>query len=126
MFCHDVAHLLHVFSDVTVNNSISSLSSDLDLEVIFPEPKDLQVGIRDDLEVPSCVPDEYSLSQLQEHREGVLAVFLNASVHLEASVAMGTNLTFNFTFEDTGEVMTQICESCTSVTQVSLLQCTLQ
>ena len=111
---------MHVFSDVTVSNGISSLSSDLDLEVIYPEPKDLQVGVPDYLDLPSCIPDEYNISKLQENEEAVLAVFVNTSVHIEASVAMGTNLTITFTFEDTGDVMTQICHCCTSVTQVSV------
>lgn len=107
---------------VTVSNGISSLSSDLDLEVIYPEPKDLQVGVPDYLDLPSCIPDEYNISKLQENEEAVLAVFVNTSVHIEASVAMGTNMTITFTFEDTGDVMTQICHCCTSVTQAHLFK----
>ena len=112
---------VHFFSDVNVSNGISNLSSGLDLEVIYPEPKDLQLGMLDDLDLPSCIPDEFNISHLLEAEESILAVFVNASVRLEASVAMGTNLTFNFLFEDTGKVKSQTCEDCTSIVQVGVL-----
>ena len=75
----------------------------------------------DDLDLPSCIPDEFNISHLLEAEESILAVFVNASVRLEASVAMGTNLTFNFLFEDTGKVKGQTCEDCTSIVQVGVL-----
>ena len=109
-----------IFSEIDVSNGISSLSSSLDLEVIHPEPKDLQLGMLSghDLDLPSCIPAEFNVTHLLEDEEAILAVFVNTSIHLEASVAMGTNLTFTFSFEDSGEILTQICETCTSVIQV--------
>ena len=111
--------MITLFSEVNVSNGISSLSSSLDLEVIYPEPKNLQLGMLNDLDLPSCIPDEFNISHLLEDEEAILAVFVNTSVHLEASVAMGTNLTFNFQFEDSGKVISQTCEVCTNVIQVS-------
>ena len=73
-----------------------------------------------DLDLPSCIPAEFNVTHLLEDEEAILAVFVNTSVYLEASVAMGTNLTFTFSFEDSGEILTQICETCTSVIQVSV------
>lgn len=113
-----VHRCIFLFSEVTVSNGISSLSSNLHLDVIYPEPKDLQVGMLSGLDPPSCIPDEFNISHLHEDEKSVLAVFVNTSVSLEASVALGTNLTFTFIFEDSGEDVTHTCEQCTSVIQV--------
>ena len=105
-------------SDVKVSNDISILESSIDLEVVYPEPRHLQLGLSDGLsDLPACIPKKYNI---QENSSSTLVVFINTTVELEASVSMGTNLTFTFTFGDSNEVETiQLEGSNTSISQVS-------
>ncbi|KAJ8313824.1 hypothetical protein KUTeg_008385 [Tegillarca granosa] len=99
--------------NVVITNGLSLLETALTLEVIHPEPKDLQVMLMsppDD--IPSCIPKMYNSSLEETH----IAVFKDEPFSLEASVAIGNNLTFTFdiehhkkTFIHTFEDQTQNC-----------------
>ena len=76
---------------MTCKNALSTLSTHLTVSVILPAPRHLQIIILNDKEsLPSCIPVPYSNWQ----DGAVISVFVNTSVSLEVSVAVGTNLTF--------------------------------
>ncbi|XP_053374214.1 polycystin-1-like [Mercenaria mercenaria] len=99
--------------DVEVTNGISTIQSSLDLEVVYSAPRDLQVRIPEDIDLPSCVPEEFKVT---EQSGQIFVVFVDTPLQIDAAVSMGTNLTFTFWFEDTNEDKAiQLCENCTSV-----------
>ncbi|XP_033108148.1 polycystic kidney disease 1-related protein-like isoform X2 [Anneissia japonica] len=84
-------------SYVEVENPISGILGTTSLTVVPPAPHNLQVLLRTDLDsVPSCIPTEDTVPVNLPS----VAVFLEEEVMLQASVAMGTNLTFVWEFED--------------------------
>ena len=106
-----------LFSDVEVTNGISTVQFSHDLEVVFPAPFDLQTRISKDIDLPSCIPEEFKVT---EQNGQTFEVFVDTQLQIESAVARGTNLTFTFLFEDSDEdVVIQICDNCTSVTIVS-------
>lgn len=119
--------LHHVFAEVKVSNVISSISTQTLVNVINPEPKDLQLALLTAKEYrPSCTPKKCDI------RPGTaaVAVFANYTSSIEASVSVGANLTFVLEYGDDGSVYehrpsddTPNCEerNCTSVVQVRLL-----
>ncbi|KAL3831269.1 hypothetical protein ACJMK2_023042, partial [Sinanodonta woodiana] len=88
---------------VNLNNGLSSLSATLKLNVTEPEPRELHIGLLDDLiDLPSCISSSYNLSEVTG---SVIAVFVNTTVPFYISVAVGINLTFSIWFEDTDEIV---------------------
>lgn len=85
------------FADVEVKNVLSSLTASIEVAVLYPEPKDLQIVlVADDLDRPSCSPDSLDLLPSDE----AATLFVNSTARLEASIAVGTNVTFVFELSD--------------------------
>ncbi|KAL4222250.1 Polycystic kidney disease [Mactra antiquata] len=102
--------------NVEVNNGISSLTNNYKLTVVLPIPRDLQVWIEDEADLPSCIPEEYGVLETNGQ---IFSVFVGTQLLLSAGVSMGTNMTFIFDFEDMPDKITkQPCDNCTSVSVV--------
>ncbi|XP_064614219.1 uncharacterized protein LOC135477926 [Liolophura sinensis] len=109
--------------EVKVSNVISSISTQIVVNVINPEPKDLQLGLLTAEEYrPSCTPKKCNI----QPGTAAVAVFANYTSSIEASVSVGANLTFVLEYGDDGSVYehrpsddTPNCEerNCTSVVQ---------
>lgn len=92
----------------------------------YPTPCDLQLVILEKgQDLPSCVPaglgskviDSVKITDRKPQK--TLAVFVNTSVQIEASVTIGNNLTFTFAIEDVEEVkVIQPCYDCLTAVQV--------
>ena len=87
-------------SGVQVRNPVSTLSAFTNVTVVQPMPSDLQVTIhpsQDD--IPSCIPVHDGPSSALA---ATAAVFVQEEVVFQASLGMGINLTFQWSFSDDG------------------------
>ena len=115
-----------------MSNHLSELSAWVNISVVLPVPTDLLLTLmvpdnKHDL-LPSCVPVDLDLGtpNLLEDNQKTIEVFTGESVKLEADVAQGINLTFDWSFSDGGNYavspyLTQ-CEglACTSNIKVNI------
>ena len=82
-----------LFSDVYVTNKISELATTLLVNVLEPSPLDLQIiNFVDPVDQPSCLPEEITIPEKSQF----FSVFKGANFSLEASLAVGENVTFTF------------------------------
>ncbi|XP_038044344.1 polycystic kidney disease protein 1-like 1 isoform X2 [Patiria miniata] len=91
--------------DVDVSNAISDLLRTTSIVVVRPLPSDLQVILRPtEGDAPSCVP----MSSSATASLPAVSVFMGEEVEFQASVAMGVNLTFVWTFNGDGLNLTEV------------------
>ncbi|XP_074659507.1 polycystin-1-like protein 1 [Tubulanus polymorphus] len=83
--------------NLNVENAISTFYTSTQISVHLPAPHDLQVNLirPSSVELPSCI-----LLKYYPIPKDSVTVFINQSVSFEASVAVGTNLTFRWRFPD--------------------------
>lgn len=87
------------FTGVRVNNLVSSLTAHTNVTVVRPLPSDLQVTLHPNQDdIPSCIP----LHDDVQSDLSTTAVFVRENVTFQASLAMGINLTFHWSFSDDG------------------------
>ncbi len=75
--------------DVTVSNVISSLSTDFNVTVLYPDPGDLQMTLNGpDLDFPSCVPRAFA-NLTEDLSADSSAVFVDTEVRIECLLLNG-------------------------------------
>ncbi|XP_021343133.1 uncharacterized protein LOC110443309 isoform X2 [Mizuhopecten yessoensis] len=81
---------------VNVSNILSQAEIEVVVNVIHPEPRDLEISLLQHIsELPSCTPGSWT-----SKGRPFIRVFMDEPFDIEASIAMGTNLTFGFEMDN--------------------------
>ncbi|XP_033762246.1 uncharacterized protein LOC117343833 [Pecten maximus] len=79
-----------------MTNILSQAENKVIVNVMQPEPRDLEISLLQHIsDLPSCTPDSWT-----SEGQPFIRVFKDEQFDIEASVSMGTNLTFEFEVDD--------------------------
>ncbi|GAB1601011.1 polycystic kidney disease protein 1-like 1 [Argonauta hians] len=88
---------------VHIKNAISEKVHEMFIDVLLPKPLGLQISLVDtEYHQPSCVPPHVE----QNSGMAMVAIFQNHAEVFEASLSVGTNVTFLWFFSDTNQQYT--------------------